>query len=97
MFAFGATDRIEIFGTFGMRRIDADLVPVARNGQPQDYLINKGWSTGIGDAWVGAKFNITSQATNERLCVCAARDGEAARRRAMTTAWAQASLISSSI
>ena len=49
MFAFGATDRIEIFGTFGTRRIDADLVPVARNGQPQDYLINKGWSTGIGD------------------------------------------------
>ena len=64
MFAFGASDRIEIFGTFGARRIDADLVPVARNGQPQDYLINKGWSTGIGDAWVGAKFNITSQASN---------------------------------
>ena len=49
MFAFGASDRIEIFGAFGTRRIDADLVPVARNGQPQDYLINKGWSTGIGD------------------------------------------------
>ncbi len=64
MFAFGATDRIEIFGAFGARRIDADLVPVARNGQPQDYLINKGWSTGIGDAWVGAKFNITSQASS---------------------------------
>src|SRR5687767_2087399 len=63
-FSFGATDRIEIFGAFGGRRIDADLVPVARNGQPQDYLINKGWSTGIGDAWVGAKFNITSQASN---------------------------------
>jgi len=64
MFAFGATDRIEIFGTFGTRRIDADLVPVALNGQPQDYLINKGWSTGIGDAWVGAKFNITSQSAS---------------------------------
>jgi outer membrane protein OmpA-like peptidoglycan-associated protein len=64
MFAFGATDRIEVFGTFGMRRIDADLVPVAQNGQPQDYLINKGWSTGLGDAWVGAKFNITSQAAS---------------------------------
>ena len=64
MFAFGATDRIEMFGAFGDRRIDADLVPVARNGQPQDYLINKGWSTGIGDAYVGAKFNITSQATS---------------------------------
>ena len=96
MFAFGATDRIEIFGAFGARRIDADLVPVARNGQPQDYLINKGWSTGIGDAWVGAKFNITSQAIVERLRHGAARDGEAARPRAWTTASAPASLISSS-
>src|SRR5262245_55801256 len=65
MFAFGATDRVEVFGAFGARRIDADLVPVARNGQPQDYLINKGWSTGVGDAWVGAKFNITSQASSD--------------------------------
>jgi outer membrane protein OmpA-like peptidoglycan-associated protein len=64
MFAFGATDRIEIFGAFGGRRIDSDLVPVAQNGQPQDYLINKGWSTGIGDAYIGAKFNITSQASS---------------------------------
>lgn len=63
MFAFGATDRIELFGTVSYRRIDADLVPVARNGQPQDYLIQKGWSTGIGDAWLGAKFNLTSQAS----------------------------------
>src|SRR5690349_17435693 len=64
MFAFGATDRIELFGTLGYRRIDADLLPVARNGQIQDFLINKGWSTGIGDAWLGAKINITSQAHN---------------------------------
>jgi outer membrane protein OmpA-like peptidoglycan-associated protein len=64
MFAFGVTDRVELFGSFGLRRIDADLVPVALNGQPQDYLINKGWSTGAGDAWIGAKFNITSQATS---------------------------------
>src|SRR5262245_11879332 len=63
MFAFGATDRIELFGTLAYRRIDADLVPVARNAQPQDYLINQGWSTGFADTWVGAKFNITSQAT----------------------------------
>ena len=61
MFAFGASDRVEIFGSFGARRIDSDLVPVALNGQPQDYLINKGWSTGISDFWVGAKFKLTSQ------------------------------------
>ncbi|MBM3807530.1 MAG: hypothetical protein FJW22_04975 [Acidimicrobiia bacterium] len=63
-FAFGATNRVELFGTIAFRRIDADLVPIARNGQPQDYLINKGWSTGIGDAWLGAKFNLTSQASS---------------------------------
>jgi peptidoglycan-associated lipoprotein len=66
MFAFGATDRIELFGTMVYRRLDADLVPVARNGQPQDYLIVKGWTTGIGDLQVGAKFNLLSQATNNR-------------------------------
>ncbi len=64
MFGFGVTNRVELFGTMGFRRIDADLVPVARNGQPQDYLINKGWSTGIGDLTVGAKFNLMSQAAN---------------------------------
>ena len=69
MFAFGATDRIEIFGALGYRRLDADLVPVARNGQPQDYLINKGWSTGIGDLTVGAKFNILSQATADGAAI----------------------------
>ena len=61
MFSFGATDRIELFGTMTYRRIDADLVPVARNGQPQDYLIRQGWSTGLGDLWLGAKFNLNSQ------------------------------------
>jgi outer membrane protein OmpA-like peptidoglycan-associated protein len=71
MFAFGVTDRIELFGTLGYRRIDADLVPVARNGQPQDYLINKGWSTGLGDAWLGAKFNIHSQSSNNGYAIAA--------------------------
>jgi outer membrane protein OmpA-like peptidoglycan-associated protein len=63
MFAFGVSNRIEVFGALGMRRIDADLVPVAQNGQPQDYLINQGWSTGVGDLMVGAKINLLSQAT----------------------------------
>jgi outer membrane protein OmpA-like peptidoglycan-associated protein len=61
MFSFGATDRVELFGTLTYRRIDADLVPVARNGQPQDYLIREGWATGFGDVWLGAKFNLRSQ------------------------------------
>ena len=71
MFSFGATDRIELFGTMTYRRIDADLVPVAQNGQPQDFLIRKGWSTGLGDLWVGAKFNLVSQQTNNGVAVAA--------------------------
>jgi outer membrane protein OmpA-like peptidoglycan-associated protein len=61
MFAFGVTDRVELFGTIGMRRIDSDLVPVARNGQPQDYLINQGWASGFADVNFGAKFGLLSQ------------------------------------
>jgi len=61
MFGFGVSNRVELFGTVGFRRLDADLVPVARNGQPQDYLINQGWSTGIGDLVLGAKFNLLSK------------------------------------
>ena len=71
MFAFGATDRVELFGTLTYRRIDADLVPVARNGQPQDYLIRQGWSTGLGDVWLGAKFNLLSQSTSNGYAVAA--------------------------
>ena len=63
MFGFGVTDRIELFGTLATRRIDADLVPIARNGQPQDYLISKGWNTGFSDVTVGAKFNLLSPGT----------------------------------
>ena len=67
MFSFGATDRIELFGTVSYRRIDADLVPIARNGQPQDYLITKGWSTGFGDIWAGAKFKLLSLENGYRV------------------------------
>src|SRR5262245_55039413 len=64
-FAFGATDRVEVFGGFNFyRRIDADRRPVAADGQPMDYLVNDGWQTGVGDLTVGAKFNVLSQATN---------------------------------
>ena len=63
MFAFGATDKIEIFGTLGARRIDADHRPWPAGGQPMDYMVNDGWQTGFGDLTVGAKFNVRSQAT----------------------------------
>ena len=80
MFAFGATDRIELFGAMRYRRIDADLVPVARNGQPQDFLINQGWSTGLGDLWLGAKFNLRFAGDQQRYRHRRARDGEDSER-----------------
>jgi outer membrane protein OmpA-like peptidoglycan-associated protein len=69
MFAFGVTDRIELFGSMGMRRIDADLRPVTYLGQPQSYLVNQGWSTGAGDATLGAKINLHSQASDNNVAL----------------------------
>jgi outer membrane protein OmpA-like peptidoglycan-associated protein len=65
MFAFGATDKIEVFGALGRRGVDADLISpkLTALGQPQDYLINSGWTDGIGDLTVGVKFNLASQVT----------------------------------
>ena len=69
MFSFGVTDRLELFGSVGLRRIDSDLLPVTGLGQPQDYLVNDGWSTGIGDATVGAKINLSSQAKSNGVAL----------------------------
>jgi peptidoglycan-associated lipoprotein len=65
MFAFGATDKIEVFGALGRRGVDADLIApkLTGLGQPQDYLINTGWADGLGDLTLGAKFNLHSQST----------------------------------
>lgn len=62
-FAFGATDRLEIFGGIAVqRRIDADRRPVRSGGTPMDYpSISEGWNTGFGDVTLGAKINLTSQ------------------------------------
>jgi outer membrane protein OmpA-like peptidoglycan-associated protein len=69
-FAFGATDKIEVFGALAfVRRIDADRRPVAIDGQPMDYLVNDGWQQGFGDIMLGAKFNLLSQATNNGVAV----------------------------
>jgi len=63
MFAFGASDRLEVFGGLAVqRRIDADRRPVREGGTPVDYPnISEGWTTGVGDVIVGAKFNLMSQ------------------------------------
>ncbi len=71
MFAFGASNKVEVFGAFGLRRIDADLRPVTYRGQSQDYLINQGWAQGVSDATVGAKFNLHSQAKDNKVAFAA--------------------------
>jgi peptidoglycan-associated lipoprotein len=62
-FAFGASDRLEVFGSVGaQRRIDADRRPTRTGGTPMDYPnINEVWKTGFGDVTVGAKINLMSQ------------------------------------
>ncbi|MGE3273534.1 MAG: OmpA family protein [Vicinamibacterales bacterium] len=62
-FAFGATERVEIFGAFAaQRRIDVDRRPLLEGGAPADYpLINQQWATGVGDLTIGAKINLLSQ------------------------------------
>jgi outer membrane protein OmpA-like peptidoglycan-associated protein len=62
-FAFGAHDRVEVFGGLAfVRRIDADRRPVRGHGTPMDYpTINTGWEQGFGDIVVGAKVNLISE------------------------------------
>jgi outer membrane protein OmpA-like peptidoglycan-associated protein len=58
--AFGATDRVEIFGSVDFqRRIDADRRPVRAGGTPMDDpYVHQQWATGFGDISVGGKFNL---------------------------------------
>jgi outer membrane protein OmpA-like peptidoglycan-associated protein len=66
----GLADRAELFGSFTpVTRIDRDLRPLFNpllpdfGGALNDYpFVNEGWSGNqIGDIWLGAKFNLTSQ------------------------------------
>jgi outer membrane protein OmpA-like peptidoglycan-associated protein len=59
-FAFGATDRLEIFANLdAQRRIDADRRPVRAGGTTMDDpRVFQAWSTGFGDVRLGAKFNL---------------------------------------
>jgi outer membrane protein OmpA-like peptidoglycan-associated protein len=65
--SFGVRDRAELFAGFQFyRRIDADRRPLFSIGTPVDYpRINDGWATGVGDVYLGAKVNITSQARQQ--------------------------------
>ena len=73
-FGVGVRDRAEIFGAFTVvNRIDRDVRPLfladssaaakeAGGFVPQNPLARGGWSgNNVGDLWLGAKFNLTSQ------------------------------------
>ena len=69
-FGIGVGDRAEIFGAWTLvNRIDRDIrplfvptLPAAGGWVPQNPLARDGWSgNNLGDFWVGAKVNLTSQ------------------------------------
>jgi outer membrane protein OmpA-like peptidoglycan-associated protein len=69
-FGIGLADRAELFGAFtAVTRIDRDLRPLFdpllpdTGGVVNEYpFVNDGWSGNqIGDLWLGAKVNVTSQ------------------------------------
>jgi outer membrane protein OmpA-like peptidoglycan-associated protein len=69
-FGAGVGDRAELFGAWDVvRRIDRDSRPIFLSGSAasgtiaNDYpFVRQGWSDNqLGDLWIGAKYNITSQ------------------------------------
>jgi len=69
-FAVGIKDRAEIFGSLvAVTRVDRDIrplfvpsIPGAGGVVPQNPLMNDTWSGNqLGDLWLGAKVNLTSQ------------------------------------
>src|SRR5437867_3144816 len=69
-FGIGAGDRAEIFGTWTLvRRIDRDVRPLFVSTEPvaggvvnEHPFVRQGWSDNqLGDLWLGAKINLTSQ------------------------------------
>jgi hypothetical protein len=71
-FGIGVRDRVEVFGALtSVNRIDRDVRPlffptatgILGGGVVNEYpFVTKGWTgNNIGDLWVGAKINLTSQ------------------------------------
>ena len=69
-FGVGLGDRAELFGSWVLvSRIDRDIrplflssIPLAGGVVPQNPLMSDTWSGNqLGDFWLGAKFNLTSQ------------------------------------
>jgi outer membrane protein OmpA-like peptidoglycan-associated protein len=64
---YGIGGKAEVFGAFQFyRRIDTDRRPVLASGAPVNYPNPiSGWETGVGDIWVGGKFNLMSEADQQ--------------------------------
>ena len=86
-FGFGAGDRAEIFGAWTLvRRIDRDVRPLFISDQAtagglvnEHPFVRQGWSGNqLGDFWVGAKINLTSQWKQQPVAFARARDDQAA-------------------
>jgi outer membrane protein OmpA-like peptidoglycan-associated protein len=69
-FGYGVGDRAEIFGSWVLvNRVDRDIrplfypqIPQAGGAVPQNPLMNNTWNGNqLGDLWLGAKFNLSSQ------------------------------------
>jgi outer membrane protein OmpA-like peptidoglycan-associated protein len=67
VFGYGIRDRAEVFGTFQLyRRIDTDRRPLLADGAPiENPNPIDGWSTGVGDVYVGAKVALVTQRWQE--------------------------------
>jgi len=65
--AYGATSRLEIFGTVGFQnRIDADAL--FQPGFVNDYpLVSTGWETGLGDVRLGMKYKVLDDYEGQAL------------------------------
>jgi outer membrane protein OmpA-like peptidoglycan-associated protein len=79
-FGYGIADRVELFGSMRVQtRIDRLDGPDNRNpffgvapyrGVAGEYpLVREGWSTGVGDLLVGAKFNVLSEHRQQPLAL----------------------------
>jgi outer membrane protein OmpA-like peptidoglycan-associated protein len=62
-FGYGLGDRAEVFGGFQLyRRVDTDRRPLLSIGAPiENPNPTEGWQEGVGDLYVGAKVNLSSQ------------------------------------
>jgi peptidoglycan-associated lipoprotein len=75
--AIGIGDRVEVFGSWGVVRLDRDVRPTFVNDDPkyggisQDYpWMRRGWSKTLGGPInVGAKFNLISQSRGDAMAL----------------------------